>query len=555
MTSKKYTLLAGFSCLLASASFAQVSPSHPYTAPHPVYGTVSVTDSNYYNSKQLAQHNEFMVGNYDYPAKPKDMWELGIKGGSFSVPIADVDARFLKSFGFGGHIRKSLGHVMSLRLEYVYGVAQGLNWRASTGGSATGLVSGYPQGGGSNPWMVRGYNGAPVVYNYKTKAQDLSLQALFNLGNIRFYKAQTGATIYALAGIGVNTFKTMVDAQDGGSRYNFSAYNDGSYPARKDALDALKDQLDGEYDTPAEKDISRNWSKTFAGYLSPSATLGAGIAFRLSPRVNLAIEDRLIYNNSDMLDGVRWAEQHGLTSDKDVFNYLSLGLNFNLGSSAKRVEPLYWVNPLNYAYGELRRVPEIVLPDADGDGVTDQFDQEQTPAGCPVDTHGVSRDTDGDGVPDCKDKELVTPTYCQPVDADGVGKCPCPEGCGPVAGECATLLGALPSVTFNANSNNLSDDAKASLATVASKLKANPNCKVVVVGYCAGTKRQQQLSWDHVNKVITHLVEAEGVSSDRFIFSSGQEGGDCDTVDIRAAAPGEDGPNTIAPPHPNLRKN
>ncbi|ULT45317.1 OmpA family protein [Niabella defluvii] len=150
---------------------------------------------------------------------------------------------------------------------------------------------------------------------------------------------------------------------------------------------------------------------------------------------------------------------------------------------------------------------------------------------------------------------MVTPTYCQPVDADGVGKCPCPDGCKAAVPECAALLGALPSIHFAPNSNKLSDDAAATLATVASKLKANPNCKVVVVGYCAATKRQQQLSWDHVNKVIAHLVEKEGVSSDRFIFSSGQEGGDCDAVDIRAAAPGEDGPNTVAPPHPNLRKN
>jgi hypothetical protein len=70
------------------------------------------------------------------------------------------------------------------------------------------------------------------------------------------------------------------------------------------------------------------------------------------------------------------------------------------------------------------------LPDADGDGVTDQFDQEpNTPANAPVDTHGVSRDTDGDGVPDFKDKELITPTQCQPVDADGIGKCPPPPCC------------------------------------------------------------------------------------------------------------------------------
>lgn len=92
------------------------------------------------------------------------------------------------------------------------------------------------------------------------------------------------------------------------------------------------------------------------------------------------------------------------------------------------------VEPLDYAYSEIRnprlmRLPKPVLPDTDADGVTDQFDREQTPAGCPVDSHGVSLDTDGDGVPDCKDKELITPTYCQPVDADGVGKCPvaCPD--------------------------------------------------------------------------------------------------------------------------------
>src|SRR6185436_2385191 len=189
------------------------------------------------------------------------------------------------------------------------------------------------------------------------------------------------------------------------------------------------------------------------------------------------------------------------------------------------------------------------------------FDREQTPQGCPVDAHGVSRDTDGDGVPDCKDKELITPTYCQPVDADGVGKCPCPDSsCFPkpvvmMGPDCAQKLGALPSVAFKAKSNTLSDDAKAVLATVAARLRNNPECKVVVIGYCSSDKREQQLSWDHVNAVITYLVEKEGISSDRFIFNYGQEGGDCNTVDLRAAAEGEEGPNTVPAPHPNLRKN
>jgi outer membrane protein OmpA-like peptidoglycan-associated protein len=243
-----------------------------------------------------------------------------------------------------------------------------------------------------------------------------------------------------------------------------------------------------------------------------------------------------------------------------TYNYFTVGLNFNIGSKA--TEPLYWMNPLDYAYSEIRnprlmRLPKPVLPDADGDGVTDQFDQEQTPQGCPVDSHGVSRDTDGDGVPDCRDKELVTPTYCQPVDADGVGKCPCPEGCvgkDTTGGACAAALGALPSVTFSGNSASLSSDARSMLASVASRMRNNPECRVVVIGYCASNKSQQQRSWDRVNAVINYLVEKEGVSGDRFIFNYGQEGGDCNTVDIRAAASGEEGPNNVPAPHPNLRK-
>ena len=529
MTSKKYTLLAGLTCLFASTGFAQVSPTHPYTAVHPLYGTYTVTDQAYYNNKQLAQHNEFLIGNYDYPAKPKDMWEFGIKGGSFTVQ-GDIPANPLRSWGFGAHIRKALGHVMSLRLEYAYGVATGEGYRA---------VDNVP-----NQWIAnRPNNWYP---NYKTKSQDLSLQALVNIHNIRFYKSQTAMTFYTLAGFGVNTFSPRVDLQAQPS----VAYNGSN---RSEVLKNYRDALKGsDYSERINDRSIDSWSTVFAGYIKPSISLGAGIAFRLNDRVNLALEDRAIFVASDWIDGVL-PPYYG-NQGKDWFNYATLGLNFNLGSKAKRVEPLYWLNPLNYAYSELRRVPEIILPDADGDGVTDQFDQEQTPAGCPVDTHGVSRDTDGDGVPDCRDKELITPTYCQPVDADGVGKCPCPEGCGPVASECSTALGALPSVSFAANSNNLSSDAQAALASVAARMRANPTCKVVVVGYCSATKRQQQLSWDHVNKVISHLVEREGISGDRFIFSSGQEGGDCNTVDLRAAAPGEDGPNTVAPPHPNLRK-
>jgi outer membrane protein OmpA-like peptidoglycan-associated protein len=408
-----------------------------------------------------------------------------------------------------------------------------------------------------------------VYYNYKTKVQDLSLQGVVSLNNIRFHKSKTGFNFYGFAGIGGTVYDARVDALDGSGnpyRAQFNGLTQGTYETRKDTKKALKDILDGEYETPAANQGDRR-PKLFGDTFKPTGTIGAGIAFKLSNRLNLAIEDRWTIAKDDLLDGQQWQEHaYGdavLTSDYDSYNFLSVGLNINIG--AKSVEPLWWLNPLDYAYQEIRKprlmiLPKPVLPDQDGDGVTDQFDQEQTPAGAPVDTKGVSRDTDGDGVPDYKDKQLVTPTYCQPVDADGVGTCPvpCPDstcpGWGTRVNDCAIKLGALPSISFRAGSNALTTDAQAVLATVASRMRNNPECKVVVVGYCSSNKKEQQLSWDHVNKVINHMVEKEGVSLDRFIFNYGQEGGDCDTVDLRGAGEGEEGPNTVAPPHPNLRK-
>ena len=41
-----------------------------------------------------------------------------------------------------------------------------------------------------------------VYYNYKTKVQDLSLEGVITLNNIRFHKAKTGLMFMCLAGIG-----------------------------------------------------------------------------------------------------------------------------------------------------------------------------------------------------------------------------------------------------------------------------------------------------------------------------------------------------------------
>jgi len=506
----------------------------------------------------MDQYTKFKQGIENYPAKPRNQWELGIKTGIFTIS-GDVASQPFTAPNIGIHVRKAFGYVFSARLEYVYGTAQGLAWQPSQG----------YRGKGSNPWHTLGYTGQ-VFYNYKTKVQDLSLEGIFSLNNIRFHKSKTGVNFYLLGGVGGAIYDAKVNALGSDNqRYNFASIPTTiNYKDRKDIKDAIKNlpNWDDKYETDAENHGDRR-PKLSGQTFKPVGHVGAGVAFKLSNKLNLAIEDRLTITNDDLLDGQQWAEQPGgigqsvLSQNFDTYNFASVGLNINLGSKA--VEPLWWINPLDYAYQEVRKpkymiLPKPVLPDADGDGVTDQFDQEQTPQGCPVDTHGVSLDTDGDGVPDCRDKEKVTPTAWQPVDADGVGKAPCPDStCFEKymlrrGDACAELLGALPSVTFTSNtSSTLTSDAKALLASIAARLRQNAECKIVVTSYCSSTKAQQQRAWDRVNVIIRYMVESEGISGDRFYWQIGQEGGDCNTVDFRAATDADTGlPTTV--PNPNL---
>jgi outer membrane protein OmpA-like peptidoglycan-associated protein len=509
-------------------------------------------DSSIVRSKDMDQYTKFKQGIENYPAKPRNQWELGIKTGVFNV-FGDVPSTLFTVPNVGVHIRKAFGYIFSARLEYVHGTAKGLAWQSSQG----------YRGKTGNPWNDLGYT-APVFYNYKTQVNDLSLEGIFSLNNIRFHKSKTGVNFYALAGVGAAIYDAKVNALNGSTPYTFNITTAQTWKNRGDIRDDLKNLLDDSYETDAENHGDRR-PKLFGQTFKPVAHFGAGVAFKLSNRVNLAIEDRFTVTNDDLLDGQRWAEQPApgsavLSQNFDTYNFASIGLNINLVSKA--VEPLWWQNPLDYAYQEIRKpkymiLPKPVLPDADGDGVTDQFDQEQTPQGCPVDSHGVSLDTDGDGVPDCRDKEKITPTAWQPVDADGVGKAPCPDSsCFKdliFRSNCDQVLGALPSVTFTSNtSTTLTNDAKSLLASIAARLRNSPECKVVVTSYCSSTKAQQQRAWDRVNVIIRYMVEQEGISGDRFYWQIGQEGGDCNTVDFRAATEQDAGlPTTV--PNPNLR--
>lgn len=549
--------MAGLISLICSGAMAQSNDA-----------SYDWRDSSKVSTKLMPQHNEFMNNNYPYPAQPRSQWEFSLHGGTAMV-VGDISPRL--GFGGGIAIRKALNHTFSLRLDYTGTQMKGLDYRLLNLGNTR-----LPSFAGQNPWNDSyASSNRAFVANFRNRSHQANIDVVVSLNNKSYYRGNPKTNVYVFGGYTFLVADVDVDALNStGTPYtaaNFSAVNFSG--KRKDIRNALKNALDGSYESNGGV---TNGGRTPIGRINGNQLMrhagsaGAGIAFKINNKFNIGLEQRFTLTFDDDMDGLN------LGRGNDIISYTSARINMNVGGNAKKVQPLWWINPNNYVYNEINKpahmkLPKVKLDDADGDGVADQFDLEpNTPAGAQVDAHGRALDTDGDGVPDFRDKEKITPTSCQPSNADGVGKCPEPAepACckeikdlvgisggvwkGKAKGDAETCaIGDLPSVQFKAGSAKLSKDAEAILASVAQKIASNPDCKVKVTGHGASDKRGQQLSWDRVNAVIKYLVEKQGVSDGRFVFSYGEEG-DANTVDLMGTT--EDGPNTVPAPHPNLKK-
>ena len=506
MSIRKHITLLALLGLIGSAALAQKSDAG--------YGWV--LDSSKRSVKNMPQQNEFINNQYPYPAKPRNMWELGISAGH-SFIIGDrpggkkttfngvENGKYDGGFTAGLSVRKAIGHVISLRGVYNYSSVK-----------------------------TPGYKG--YIPFTKNETHMLGVDLIASLNSLSYYTGNPKINLYAL--VGYNVAATKVE------RY-FVNPEVFYYPANSLITTFGGNEVAGR----------KEWG------LFHTLSYGGGVAFRLTDRFNIGLEEKIILplTGLDYLDGFSGGR------GADQFAFSTVKFNFNIGNASKSVLPLWWLNPNNYVYNEVNapkhmKMPPVVLPDADGDGVTDQFDMEpNTPSGTPVDSHGVSRDTDGDGVPDAKDKEPLTARDCFPVDADGIGKCPEPPCCAELRDlvknmqmkpECS--ITSLPSVQFKSGSLNLNSTATAVLTSIAQQMNANPTCSVRVNGYYDGSsKRSQQLGWDRVNTVIKYLVEKQGIAESRLIFNL-SAGGDANTVDLAGTT--ESGPNTVPAPFPNLQK-
>ena len=430
-------------------------------------------------------------------------WSVGINAGVLRPTlIIGGSNNFSKNkitIGYGINVKYQWSHWFALQLDA---------FRGKLKGNQDNLLD-----DGSTPF--------PIYRNIKEFETEIhyaaSLSGVFTLGNINWLSAKNKVVPYVQVGMGIVNYKPEIVSRI--PTGNAGAYNTVPLHLYKSDGTSLNNLM---------------------------IPVGAGLKFNLSRSLNLDLGYRMHFVDTDELDGYYYADKrNGPTDDgnqlhKDKFSYAFVGLELALGNKAK--PQLMFDNPASRMNSNLQNQIDVLrsmldFKDSDGDGVMDQFDKEpNTPAGCPVDTHGVTKDTDGDGVPDCKDQQLITPTECQPVDANGVGKCPPPECCTqmkPVEPVATCTVGDLPSLSFKGNAATLSADAKAILASVAAKLKESPLCTITITGYPAASKASQAVCNKRTDAIRTYLMSNEGISADRLSINCEVGGGDANTVDLK----------------------
>jgi hypothetical protein len=159
------TLLTGLFFFIATAGFAQLGGTHNYL------------DTSYISPRNLNQQQDFLNNSNNFPAKPRDMWQLGVFVG---LPYVDGDAAMaikgagsgIMSYAWGGGIslRKAIGYVVSLRGSLAYYNMLGLEYERNRNFN-------------NHPVLMQNYltTQSGYVHNHHTKAFVPSLEALIQM--------------------------------------------------------------------------------------------------------------------------------------------------------------------------------------------------------------------------------------------------------------------------------------------------------------------------------------------------------------------------------------
>lgn len=268
MVSKKYTLLAILLLTLGVTSYAQTTGW-------------DWKDSSVVPVKSITQYNEFMQNTNPFPAKPRNAWEFSVGGGPSSIS-GDVNSKL----GLGGSLtlRKALNNIFSYRLGYFGSY--------NVGGNGTYHAYG--------PYATSDVT-APLssfyASEYKNISHNLAIDLVASLNTFSNYRGDPTSDLYVLAGIGLGISATKIKNAAGVSYYERNL-------PQQQLLYARKHQI-----------------------LFSTFDVGAGYAYKINKKFNIAIEERIISPVKHVNYLVGYNTQ---TGTKNIYYYTAFKLNFNL---------------------------------------------------------------------------------------------------------------------------------------------------------------------------------------------------------------------------------
>ncbi len=468
------------------------------------------------------------ITNYFEKFRPAKRWSVGLQL-SPTHTMSDADD-FRPGFAFGAHVKYSVGQSFGLKLNGNIGTLNGSRLEQDISGN------GGNHRFGDNPDNVDVFNEgnqAPTEdsYFFKNSFKDINVTTHFTLGNISFLRPLRKWQMFLFTGFGV----LWSDVK-------------GQYETTADAEKAF-DFWGTDYYTP-EYDRNGNFTNAISNYKGNNFTIpfGVGVKRDLGEWLDLGIEYKNHYTRSDNIDGFSFPLWRNRVFD--FYGLLSIQASIKLGGKDGINDHYDWLNPVESIYTTLDSLEEIkekvnlLLLDTDDDGVADYFDKEpDTEKGAWVWGSGEAADIDMDGIPDYKDAEPYSERGSI-VDADGImididndnvpdyrdedTKTQAGVLVNPRTGSAVKVGNAccdcddiiLPAIVFDNGSSKIKPEFYGTLYSVAEKMKACPDLKVMAAGYAVRSKSGSQIAFKRANAIIDYLNANYNIPRDRFSLNT-----------------------------------
>ena len=248
MASKKYILVMALIVLIQSVGLAQTDLGWDWK------DTSKISVSN------LPQHNEFLNNQYPYPAKPRNMWELGLSFGKAQV-FGDV---LNYGFGYGGALtlRKAIGHVVSLRGGILYQKMKGIDSKLWSTDKVDGYLSptngyrGFTGYGNYAAYTPNNPNQSLKAFtpNYRNVSWSGTFDVMFSLNALSHYRANPARVVYLFGCYAmVNTAgdTRLALGGNGSTPFNYTTVN---FKGREDEIHKAVNNLISKTNTGGPKE-------------------------------------------------------------------------------------------------------------------------------------------------------------------------------------------------------------------------------------------------------------------------------------------------------------